>query len=494
MSDWLSLDSLGTGGMNADQLNGRAPVEFDLAVNARPQGAALVGAGGYLTVGTPPQSFTTLFRGRNPTARINLLAGADHVYEWGGTTWTNRTGTAVADAQPAQRWSGGWLTGVVILANQKVVRTFAPGLDATTLPMAYDAVLANTWESLGHTARVLRPFREYAFAGAPSLAGVRYNTRVMWSKAVEPGQRPTDWVARATNDAGDVDLADTPGTIVDMIPLRDSLLIYKTDSIYSCQWTGGNNVFNFRRLTTGKGIYSRDSVVEYGGRHWCIGLEDIFATDGNSIETLAWGKVKQWWLADRDPVKARNNFAAVDTLAGEVLFFYASTAATGDWPDKALVMNLQTQQFFVRNYALDIRHAHETLKLGTTDTSQVWFLGLTAATVYDLEGYPTRNGAAIPSYIERTHLIGEPGHDWTQVDQIKLQLSGANATVKLGTHAAPGAPVVWGTPVTCDPATDYKTDLRANGYQIAYRVDLSTTTDWQLKAIDFLGQMSGERK
>lgn len=494
MSNWSSLDNLGAGGMNADQLNGRPPNAFDMAVNVRPQGAALVGAGGYLTLGTPPQVFTTLFRGRNPTARINVFAGPSHIYDWDGATWTDRTGATVADAQPEQRWSGGWLTGVVLLANQKAVRTFAPGLDGTSQAMGYDAVAGTTWEGLGYSVRVLRPFREYAFAGLPKFGAVSYNTRVMWSAAVEPGQRPTDWVARSTNDAGDIDLADTPGSIVDMIPLRDALIIYKSDAIYAAQWVGGNQVFNFRRLTTGKGIYSRDAVVEYAGKHWCIGLEDLFACDGNTVQSLAWGKVKQWWLADRDPTKARNSFAAADTLSGEVLFFYASLAAMTNWPDKALVLNLETNEFFVRDYAQSLRHAHETLKLGTVDTSQVWLLGLTVAKVYDLEGYPTRDALPVPSYIERTHLFGEPGHDWVQVDQAKLQLSGSSATIKLGEHVAPGAPVTWRTPVTTDPATDYKTDVRANGHQVAYRIDWSTTTPWQLKALDLLVQKSGGRK
>jgi hypothetical protein len=342
--------------------------------------------------------------------------------------------------------------------------------------------------------RVLRPFKEYAFAGLPKMGTVSYNTRVMWSKAVEPGQRPTDWVARATNDAGDIDLADTPGSVVDMIPLRDALMVYKSDAIYACQWVGGNQVFNFRRLTTGKGIYSRDAVVEYAGKHWCIGLEDIFVNDGNTIQSLAWGKAKDWWLADRDPLKARNSFAAADTLAGEVLFFYASRVATTNWPDKALVLNLETNAFFVRDYGLSLRHAHETLKLGTVDTSQVWLLGLTSNVVYDLEGYPTRDALPVPSYIERTHLDMAPGHDWMQVDQAKLQLSGAPATIKLGEHVAPGATVTWRGPVAVNPATDYKTDVRANGNQIAYRIDWNTTATWQLKNLDLLVQKSGERK
>ena len=494
MSEWTSLDNLGSGGMAPDQTNGRAPNILDLAVNVRPVGAALAGAGGYAALSPLPQQFTTLFRGRNPTARINILAGAGHIYEWDGAAWTDRTGSAVSDGQPEQRWSGGWLTGVVILANQSKVRTFAPGLDSASTPMGYDATAGTTWEGLGYTARVMRPFREYAFVGVPTISGTAFNTRVMWSAAVEPGQRPTDWIARETNDAGDVDLADTPGSIVDMVPLRDSLLVYKTDAIYSCQWAGGNQVFTFRRLTTGKGIYSRDSVVEYAGKHWCIGLEDIFVTDGNTVQSLAWGKAKEWWLNDRDPLKARNNFAAADTLAGEVLFFYASKAASTNWPDKALVLNMETNAFFVRDYGQAIRHAHETLKLGTADTSQVWFLGLTSGTVYDLEGYPTRDGAAIPAFLERTHMFGEPGHDWVQVDQTKLLLSGASGTFKLGTHVAPGAAVEWKPIVAVNPAVDYKTDARANGYQLAYRLDVSATTFWQLKAINLLVQKSGDRK
>ena len=442
------------------------------------------------------QLFNTLFLGKDTGQRLLLLCSPDTIYEFDGVAWTDRTGTAVNDGVDF-RWTGGFLTGALTLANQKVVRTFKPGIDSVSQPMQYDPGDSSTWESKNYHAEVFRPFREYMLAGNVTWDSAEYPSRIQWCHAVEPGQVPDDWVPTDTNDAGDVDLADTPGSVVDMAPLRDSLLIYKRDSVYACQWVGGNEVFSFQRLTTNKGIHARDCVVEHNGFHWCQGIEDIFLVDGNTTQSLVKDRIKRTWLADRDETRALRNFTTLDPVNEEILFFYVSKNAPPEYlyPDKALVISQTNNAFFFRDYDLESPYARVSLDVVNQDSANLVFYGIDRPgnRLLDLEAAPDRLGAPVPAYFARTGLFSDPGHDWVQVDRVKLQISGNVAQVKLGDQIAIDAPVTWRGDFTIDPATDYRTDARANGNMLAYRVDVSTLSDWQISNLMLMVQKSGER-
>jgi len=441
-------------------------------------------------------AFNTLFQAKEFNDRKLILMAQDSVYEFDGTTWADITGAAVDDGKD-ERWTGGWLTGALTLANQLVVRTFKPGVDAATVPMQYDPATGDTWEEKNYTAEVFRPFREYMLAGNVTWDGAHYPSRVQWCHPVEPGQVPDDWTAGAEDFAGDVDLADTPGAVVDMIPLRDSLLIYKRDAIHLCQWIGGNSVFSFPKMTSNKGIHSRDCVVEYNGYHWCQGIEDIFLVDGNVAQSLVADKMKNTWLADRDENKAQYGFTALDPVHEEVLFAYVSKNAPAEYtyPDKVLVLSLRNKAFFFRDYGLEMPYASIGLDVVNQSSANLVFYGIdrTGSRLLDLEAAPDRLGAPVPAYFTRTGLFSDPGHDFVQVDRIKLQITGSTAAVKLGDQVAVDASVVWRDEYSVDPVTDYKTDNRANGNLIAYHVAIDTLTKWQISNLSMLVQKSGER-
>jgi hypothetical protein len=440
--------------------------------------------------------FNTLFQAKEFDNRKLILTAQDAIHEFDGTTWTDITGTAVDDGKD-ERWTGGWLTGAVTLANQLVVRTYKPGVDAATVPMQYDPDTGDTWEDKSYTAEVFRPFRSYMLAGNVTWDGARYPSRVQWCHPVEPGQVPDDWTPGDEDRSGDVDLADTPGAIVDMAVLRDSLLIYKRDAIHACNWVGGNDVFSFSRITSNKGIHARDCIVEYNGLHFCQGIEDIFVCDGNTTRSLAADKIKKTWLADRDEDKAQYGFTALDSVNEEILFAYVSSNAPAEYtyPDKMLVFSVRNNAFFFRDYGLEMPYASIGLDVVNQTSANLVFYGIdrTSARLLDLEAAPDRLGAPVQAYFTRTGLFSEPGHDWTQVDRAKLNITGSDAKLKLGEQIAVDAPLIWRDQFDIDPVTDYKTDNRANGNLIAYRVDISTLTPWQISNLNLLVQKTGER-
>lgn len=502
-SQWINIDKLGTVGVEPDLMpTHRQPQSLDEASNIRAVGPNLSNAGGYLQV-TPnvPLAANSMFLAKDEDDRILILCSQDSIYQYTGTTWKDITGTAVDDGTDS-RWSGGWLTGAITLANNKVVRTYKPGVDAATQPMVYnggpDGAGDETWESKNYSAKVFRPFREYMLAGNVTWGNARYPSRVQWCDAVEPGQVPVDWVPRDTNDAGDVDLADTPGSVVDMHPLRDKLMVYKRDAIHSCEWIGGNSVFAFKRLTTIRGLSAKECIVEYDSLHYVQGADDIFQTDGNKVHSLLWGRNKRAWLADRCNLSCERAFTAIDIENEEILFFYRRRSAPSSimWPNRALVFSLRNNAFTGwRDYDLEVPHAGQALDVDDQNNSDLVFYGIDRGNsrLLDFEAAPDRLDNPVPSYFYRTGLFGDPGHDWVQIDEAKLNLTGARATLQVGDQVALDGVIRWQNPLPVNPMEDYKTPTRTNGNLIAYRVDISTKQAWQVSSLMLRVQKSGER-
>ena len=497
MSEWQTIPNLGEVGMAPDQmLQAAAPNAFDLIENFKPNGKQLVLAGGYRQIALAPDTDQmTLFyvpeHGLDEE-RYLVSAGLSTVYSWDGTTWKNITGDDPTDYY-GFRWTGGWLAGVLVLANQTGVRTFDPSQDTTTQPMVFnggpDGAGDDTWESLGSGARVFRTWRQYCFAGDVWQAGSRYPSRVSWCAAVEPGQRPEDWVARPENDAGSVDLADTPGRVVEMVPMGDYLVIYKTDAIYLCEFIGGNEVFRFRWTGLRRGAAIPWGVAEARGAHYILGVDDIYVFDGSSVQSLILGRLREWWRADRGAHYQRW-FVVYDHRHAEVRFHYCAGAA--EWPNTALCLHLDNQAWTVRRYAHDVRHQ---MIAPATDTfiPDVEMYGISDDYLRAFEDTFQQDDNPIPFLIRRKALFSEPGHDWVQVDCVKVAAEGPVMTLNLGDQIAPSAPVTWRGNFLVDPATDYKTDARANGHQIAYRLLGSAAEKLRLSHIAMLVQKSGKR-
>ena len=84
---------------------------------------------------------------------------------------------------------------------------------------------------------------------------------IKWSHASEANSVPSSWdETSATLDAGEYELADSQGEILSGKQLRDSFLIYKSDSIWGMNFIGTPYIFRFYEVSTQYGAISRHSV------------------------------------------------------------------------------------------------------------------------------------------------------------------------------------------------------------------------------------------
>jgi hypothetical protein len=137
-------------------------------------------------------------------------------------------------------------------------------------------------------------------------------------------------VASATNNAGSVDVAETPGPLVDCLPLGDLNIVYKRDAIYAMQFIPGNDVFSVRRLPGDDGLFGRGCVVNTPVGHVFLSqTKDVRLLANGTTRSIADGRVKNWLASTINITYAQRSFLCVHPNKTEIWVCFADTAATG---------------------------------------------------------------------------------------------------------------------------------------------------------------------
>jgi len=189
-----------------------------------------------------------------------LLAGLAKTHCFDGTAHTDITRTVGGDYAATEdlNWTGSVFNGIPLINNSVDAPQMWSPVAASQALQALSNWPANT------TCRTLRAFRNFLIAGDITKSGTRYKQMVKWSHPAGVGALPSSWdETDATKDAGEWPLAETPGAILDFVPLRDLNIVYKEDAVYKMQWVGGVYVFSFRELTTEIGLLSRRCAVGF---------------------------------------------------------------------------------------------------------------------------------------------------------------------------------------------------------------------------------------
>ena len=279
-----------------------------------------------------------------------------HAYIAGAMTEVTRAAGDYTGAS-TNRWSGGALGGVTVINNGADVPqgwlVAAPSQLLIDLP---------NWPSTTRAA-CIRPYKQFLVALDITKGATRYPTLVKWSHPADPGTFPVTWdEADPTKDAGEYPLSETSGHCIDCVPLRDTNLIYKQDSVWSMQYIGGMFVFKFTKVFGDFGVPNRDCVVEYqSGKHFVFTGNDLLIHDGQNVQSIATGRVRKL-LKTITVNQLRTAFVALNSTAQEVWFCYrqanddmiaADTAIVYNWADGSIGFRTLPNYRFIANGRLD---------------------------------------------------------------------------------------------------------------------------------------------
>lgn len=242
------------------------------------------------------------------------------------------------------RWNGDVLSGVTVLNNF----TDGPQVWMSSNPLTPVVALPN-WNTNWKT-QVLRSYKQYLIALDVTKSGARYPTLVKWSHPADPGTYPVSWdETDPTRDAGEYPLSETPGAVVDCLPLKDVNIIYKTDSVWGMQWVGGTYIFRFYKIFSDFGIANRDCAVEFSsGKHFVFTGTDLVVHDGQNSQSVASGRLRKR-LRTLDTAQLRSSFVTTNPLMKEVWMCYRAATDGGLNADTAIVWNWESGALSLRD-------------------------------------------------------------------------------------------------------------------------------------------------
>ena len=262
----------------------------------------------------------------------------------------SRVSGGAYSATLANGWTGTNFNGALIMNNT---------VDA---PQFYN-VSTNKMEDLtgwpaNYKCAVVRSFKNYAVAlDITKDTGERFQNMVKWSDSVDAGGVPQSWdETDPTTQAGENVIPDSEGKIVDALALRDTLFIYKNDSVWGMQFVGGQFIFSFRKIFgQGTGCIARDAVTEFDNKHFVVGIDDVYIHDGNTNRSVITSRFKKLLFGQVNPAYIDKIKVVSDRLNKENIIYFPSIESTTGLADRAISYNWETDTWVEREIS-EISH------------------------------------------------------------------------------------------------------------------------------------------
>jgi hypothetical protein len=432
-----------------------------------------------------------------------LIMGAStvHALETSNSYDITPVGGLTAVSAPWE-WSAGLLNGVPVLNNGKDAPMYWDGSGSS------DLVTLPDWPA-STVCKQMVPFRFHLVALDIDGPSGHFESQVKWSDAAEPGAIPASWTPSASNEAGDAQLSDTPGPIMTAVPLRDSLLIYKRNSVYSMDYVGGTAVFQIRGLLTSTGALTRHSVCEVDGRHFVVTDRDIIWTDGTNISSVAAGRMRDYLFNQLDQTHYENLFVTHYRARQEVWICFPETGNSAC--TKALVYNTATDAFGERSLP-NVSHAaigivNDTTPSGIWDADgEAWDVDFSAwndvsyslassglvtvgGTVMNL--HDTNDATAVSASVGKYDLAFDAPERIKFIRRLHILTKNPGTMfVRVGARMSPTEPIRWSPEVTLTEDSQVVNTF-AQGRYISLEVRSTGVEPWVLTGINLEVELRG---
>ena len=309
------------------------------------------------------------YTGKSSNDLTGCTRGGDKVAHDDDAVVTPISTTSTTDSDYAangntRRWSVTNLNGLLVATNGYDAPQMWPlnsaGVPLKTVPFRelqnWPSQSAVTAGGSNNTCQVIRSFRTFLVGlnwSNVQERGIKEPRLVKWSTEASYGTAPVTWDrADATLDAGEYELADTPGAIIDGLPLGDSFLIYKNDSIYVMNYVGTPYIFSFKLLSPTVGALCKNSVVDFELGHFFIGNSNFYLCNGQTVQPLLTGRLRRGVFdeivaGDVSDPSWQKSFAVVDHVHKEILACYPTQDSS--IVNKAVIWNWEKNTFTFRD-------------------------------------------------------------------------------------------------------------------------------------------------
>jgi hypothetical protein len=401
------------------------------------------------------------------------------------------------------RWTGGALGGILVMNNGVDVPVYWAGDTNALRPLP-------GWDAT-ERAEVITVFKQYIIALGITKNGTMNPNLFKWSVSAVPGAIPTSWnEADLTQDAGEVDIAETPDLLVDAKQRGDALVVYKQRSAYIVRLIGQPFIFQVQRLPGDDGAMFRGCIADTPNGHVVMTSGDVVLNNGQGLKSIADGRVRKYLFNNMDTTKYKRSFVTSNPQDNEVLICYPEIGR--EYCSKALVWNWKSDTWGIRDLhnatfgavgqideALGVNTWNQDFDSwvidGTTwaedeyapNEARLFITEEDRIVAFDVSG--SDDGLTpLPSYIERTGM-------WLEDAQLNKLIRGiypridapsmANVTIKVGAAMVADALPAWSHNVSFvvgDPHNHGKADSFAQGKYLS--INMNCSEPWRMRACD----------
>ncbi len=375
------------------------------------------------------------------------------------------------------------------------------------------------------------PYPQTINAFKSILIGMNYPkgpTRVWWSSPNGHYSTSTWDYYNKDQDAGDYELNDTRGAIIDGAPLGEAFIIYKEDSIYIASYVGRPFIFGFKTLSKDTGLLTKNALQAYPGGHIFMSRSDVHITNGQDVMSLLSDKMQGEIFNNINGDYYHNAFISADRANNEAYICWPS--AFSEYCDKCVIWNWATGALSMRDVpdVSDIKEGVVRGELGIdswdsyeppTPKPTTWHTigvdrrwGSTAFEAVHPElvftspvdklirrsggGIHTIDGGAMVAYVERTGMdLGDPG-SVKKVNAIwpKITTTGSEIVqISVCGQMSPDADIRWEGPYDFDPDKQSKISCRVTGKYFGWKVESEGFLKWQCHGVEFNVEQGGQR-
>ena len=453
--------------------------------------------------------------------------GVVRAYPNGILSFVTPVGTLVTNNEP---WTHAQVGGISFLAR-KAMHPYARNIVSDTL-----YTLANGDWPVGDSAAVARPFLDFIILLNVTKSGVEYPTMVKWCNPIQYGSPITsiNWDATNTNYiAGENVLAEIKTPLRDGGVLGNAFVLYAQDQVWSMEFTGSANVFNFRRLFPTGGIINTNCWAEVEGKHFVFGENDIYVHDGNSKRSIADKRVRKKIFGTLNREKQKSFYVLHDSVSNLIHFCYQTSVdevgfSNTMFCNKSAIYNYNddtwsfmdlpntvggaeanitlassiyadmnvTYSLFNTNYvSFEGSTDKMSIMLGVTDPanslseSRIYAIDLPSNGIINL---PIEEETLKPAFFERVGVdLDEGGAAIRNYKLITSFLPQANVgsssdylRLYLGASDLPNAAIDWKAVKDFYPEVDYKMDAMVAGRYLGYRVEFFGPENFNMSGFD----------
>ena len=152
-----------------------------------------------------------------------------------------------------------------------------------------------------------------------------------------------------TLNSGDAGFDRVTGSkVVKGLPLRSgngpAAILWSLDSVIRMEYVGGNAVFRFSTLSTQSSILAQNSVIEYDGDYFWIGIDRFLVYSGGKVQELPNQMNKNWFFDNLNYGQRQKVWVTKVPRFGEVIWFFPFGDATEC--NRAVVYNVNEKTWY----------------------------------------------------------------------------------------------------------------------------------------------------